>query len=107
MDVAKVGCCICCNGCTRMLQTSVSNVSFVLRHMLQVCLSRCFIYFTHMLQVFYLDVAYVCNDFQVFSGVFSNVSDACLKYFICLQTYVASVASRCFKSRSGVAHIAV
>jgi hypothetical protein len=40
------------------------------RHMLQVCLSECCIYFTHMLQVFYLDVVYVCNDFQVFSGVF-------------------------------------
>jgi hypothetical protein len=40
------------------------------RHMLQVCLSECYIYFTHMLQVFYLDVSYVCNDFQVFSGVF-------------------------------------
>ena len=35
---------------------------------------------THMLQVFYLDVAYVCNVFQVFLGV----SDACFKCFICL-----------------------
>jgi hypothetical protein len=36
------------------------------------------------LQVFYLDVAYVCNDFQMFSGVFASVSDACFKCFICL-----------------------
>jgi hypothetical protein len=38
------------------------------RLMLQVCLSGCYKYFTHtlQLQVFYLDVAYVCNVFQVF-----------------------------------------
>ena len=29
-------------------------------------LSGCCIYFTHILQVFYLDVAYVCNGFQLF-----------------------------------------
>jgi hypothetical protein len=71
------------------------------RRMLQVCLSRCCICFTYMLQVFYMDVAYVCNGFQVFSYVFAIVSDTCFKCFICLQMYVASVASRCFKSRSG------
>ena len=47
-----------------------------------------------MLQVFYLDVAYV----------FASVSDTYFKCFIYLQTYVASVASECFKSISGVAH---
>ena len=62
-------------------------------------------YVSHIcLQVFYLDVAYVCNGFQTFLGVFSCVSQACFKYFIYLQTYVASVASECFKSISGVAH---
>jgi hypothetical protein len=54
-----------------------------------------------MLQVFYLDVAYVCNDFQVF---FASISDACFKCIICLQMYVVSVVSECFKSKSGVAH---
>jgi hypothetical protein len=35
-----------------------------------VCLRECCICFTQMLQVFYLDVVYVCNDFSsVFSGV--------------------------------------
>jgi hypothetical protein len=34
--------------------------------MLQVCLSRCCMCFTHMVQVFYLDVAYVCNGFKCF-----------------------------------------
>jgi hypothetical protein len=61
------GYCICCNGCTRMLQASVPNVSFVFsRRMLQACLFGCCIYFTHMLQIFYLDVVYVYNSFQVF-----------------------------------------
>jgi hypothetical protein len=49
--------------------------------MLQVRLSVCCICFTHMLQVFYLDVAYVCNVFQVFFQVFL---DTCFKCFICL-----------------------
>ena len=41
----------------------------------------------------------------MFSGVFTSVSDACFKFFICFETYVASVASECFKSRSGVASL--
>jgi hypothetical protein len=39
--------------CTRMLQASVPNISSVFRHMLQVCLSGCYICFSHILQVFY------------------------------------------------------
>ena len=54
----------------------------VFGRMLQVCLSGCCICFTHMLQLFYLDVAYVCN-------IFSSVSEACFKCFICLLLYVA------------------
>jgi hypothetical protein len=67
-----------------MLQTYVSSVF------------RCFI----RMFVFYLDVAYVYNGFQIFSGVFTNVSDVYFKCFICLLLYVAF---ECFKSR-GVAH---
>jgi hypothetical protein len=79
-------CCICCNGCTHILQASVLNASsgFFPRRMLQVCLFGCYIYFVHMLQVFYLDVAMFYNGFQVFLGVFASVSDACFKCFICL-----------------------
>jgi hypothetical protein len=33
--------------------------------------------------------------------VFTSVSDACFKCFICLQKHVANVSSICFKSRSG------
>jgi hypothetical protein len=42
--------------------------------------------------------------FKCFSDVFASVSDTCFKYFICLLLYVVTIASRCFKSRPGVAH---
>jgi hypothetical protein len=58
-------------------------------------------YISHICcKCFYLDVAYVL---QWFGGVFASVLDACFKCFICLEIYVVSVASRCFKSRSDVA----
>jgi hypothetical protein len=91
---------------------SVCSKCFLLfKYMLQVCLSVCCICFTHTLQVFYLDVAYVFQwsfkCFQVFWQVFqtyvSSVSNTCFKCFICLHTYVANVLSGCFKNRSGVA----
>jgi hypothetical protein len=49
------------------------------------------------LQVFQLDVAHVCNDFQVFSGFLASVSDVYFKCFICLLLYIASVAFGCSK----------
>jgi hypothetical protein len=49
----------------------------VFEWMLQICLSRCCVYFIHV----------------------SSVSEACFKCLICLLLYVASVASECFKSR--------
>ena len=39
----------------------------------------------------YLDVPYGCNGFQVFSGVFSSVSQACFKCFIYIHTYIATI----------------
>jgi hypothetical protein len=72
----------------------------------------CFICFLDVCcRCVYLNVAYVshicckCFIWMLYSGVFVSVSDACFKCFICLQTYVASVASECFKSRSGVASL--
>jgi hypothetical protein len=73
MDVAKVD-----RGMLHMLQAYVSVFQMFQRYvssvffgcMLQVCLSRCCICFTHTLHVFYLDVAYGSNGFQVFSGFF-------------------------------------
>jgi hypothetical protein len=41
---------------------------------------------------------------MVFKGVFASVSDACFKCFICLLLYATTVASRCFNTKSGVAH---
>jgi hypothetical protein len=62
-----------------MLQVCVPNVSSIFfKVMLQLCLSRCCICFTHMLQVFYPDVAYVCNRF---SCVFVCVIGACFECF--------------------------
>jgi hypothetical protein len=90
------------------LYTYVANVCSqcficVFRRMLQECLSECCICFTHMLEMFYVDVAYVCNGFKCFFRFFASVSDASFKCFICLHTYIASIVFGCFKSRSGVA----
>ena len=63
MDVAKVDrdvayvtivVHVCCNRLFPMFH-------LFFRYMLQVCLSGYCICFTHMLQVFYLNVAYFCN----------------------------------------------
>jgi hypothetical protein len=77
-----------------MLQAFVQNVSSISGRMLQQMfyldvayfhthvasvLSRCCIYFTHMLQVFYLHVAYVSH---MFNSIFHM-------FYLC-QTYVAS-----------------
>jgi hypothetical protein len=58
-------------------------------------------YVSHICCKCFIWMLCVCNDFQV---IFASVSDACFKCFICLQIYVASVVSECFKSRSSVAH---
>jgi hypothetical protein len=44
-----------------------------------------------MLQVFYLDVMYVYDGFQVFSDVFASVSNTYFKCFIGLFWYVLQV----------------
>jgi hypothetical protein len=43
----RLGCYICCNGCIRMLQRSVTNVSSMFSDVCCIC--------------FYLDVAYVSH----------------------------------------------
>jgi hypothetical protein len=70
------------------------------KHMFQVFSGVSYV----CLQVFSLDVAYVCNWFQMFLGIFASVVDACFKFFICFLLYIATVISGCFKSRSNVAH---
>ena len=64
----------CCKRIFRVFQRYVSSVFF--GRMLQVCLSRYCICFTQTLHVFYLDVVYGCNGFQVFWVLFSSVSTA-------------------------------
>jgi hypothetical protein len=60
--------------CILMLQAFVPCVLSVFS---DVCckyvLFGCRICFTHILQVFYLDVAFVCNGFQVFFKLFLQV----------------------------------
>jgi hypothetical protein len=54
-----------------MMQRSVTNVSSMFSgRILQVCLSRCCMCFTHMLHMFYLDVAYGFNGFKSFQVLF-------------------------------------
>jgi hypothetical protein len=65
---------------------SVLDVSYV------YC--KCFIWILHRLAMI----------FKCLSDIFGSVSDACSKCFIYLLLYVTTVASTCFKSRSGVAH---
>jgi hypothetical protein len=81
---SRLGCCTCCNSCTRMLQVSVPNVFIrVFYDVSYKCVYLDVAYvFRLMLQVFYLDVAYVLQWFlSVFRVFFASVLDACLKMF--------------------------
>jgi hypothetical protein len=70
----RSGYCICCNGCTRMIQAYVPNVSpdFSDVHCKRV----------------YFDVTYAlhicCKFFIWMLSMFYSASDACSKCFICL-----------------------
>jgi hypothetical protein len=64
-------------------------------YMLQVCLSICCICFTHMLQVFYLNVAFVALAIHV----------CCKCMFQIFKTYVASVLSGCCICCSAHTHV--
>jgi hypothetical protein len=82
-----------------MYVASVYSQCFIcfFRHMLQMCLSGCCICFTHTLQVFYLDVAYVCN-------CFSSVFMCFMRMFWIFQpfhTCVAIVSVGCLKVDQG------
>jgi hypothetical protein len=54
---------------------------FLTFHLFSTICCKCVYYLciTHMMQLFYLDVVYVCNDFQVFLQVF--------------ETHVSSISS--------------
>ena len=118
--------CFTCFGCFRgMLQLFYTNVAKVDQNVayvamvVHICCKGLFpmfhlCFWTYVISVFYLDVAYVSHIcckcfiwilhiftmiFKCFSYVFASVSKACFKCFICLHTYVAS---ECFKNRSVV-----
>ena len=87
-----------------MLQVSVINVHLCF----QTYVANVFIWMLHMFHTYVVSVLSRCcvcftMVFKCVSCVFASVSDAFFKCFICLQTYIASVAYGCFKSRSGIA----
>jgi uncharacterized membrane protein len=93
-DIAKVDRDVA-NGCTHMLQASTPMFHLFFRCMLQACLSRCCIYLTHILQLFCLDVAHVCNGFQVFFRGFHKCFRHMFQVFhlpsdICCKCCIAS-----------------
>jgi hypothetical protein len=74
---------------TRMLQASVPNVSSVFPNVCYKCI--------------YLNIVYVSHVYykrRVFASFHIHVSSVLSVFFF----YVAIIASRCFKSRSGIAH---
>jgi hypothetical protein len=80
---SKLGCCICCNGYTCMLQVSVSNVSSVFSY---ECCNWFYLdvaYVSHICCSFYLDVTYVLQWLSSVFGVFVSVLDTCFNCFTC------------------------
>ena len=87
---SRSGCCIYCNGYTRILQAFVPNISSIFSIVCCKCVYLNVAYVSHIYckcLIWMLRMIY--NGFQVFSGVFATVSDACFKFFICFQTYIA------------------
>jgi hypothetical protein len=84
-----------------MLQMYCSKCFRCFRRMLHVCLSRCCIFFMHMFG----------NASSKYSICFTHILQVCfirmLQVFQLIQTYIASVLSRCCKSRYSVAYVAV
>ena len=80
-----------------MLQAFVQNISSVSYVCYSSVLFGCCICFTHMLQVFYLDVAYV-------SHTFCKCSISTLHMF---HTYIIKVCFRCFRGMLQLLHMDV
>jgi hypothetical protein len=102
------GCCICCDGCTCMLQAFVLNVFICFLDVCCKCVHldvayilhircKCFICILCMFVMFF-------KCFQVFLQVFQMYVSSVLSV-ICFRLYVKSVASRRFKSRSRVTRV--
>jgi hypothetical protein len=80
---SRSGCCICCNGCIRMLQASLPNVSSVFSDVCCKCV--------------YLDVVCIshrcCKCFIWMLRMFTMVSSVFQVFFQVFQTHVSSVSS--------------
>jgi hypothetical protein len=63
--------------------------------------SNCFIYFRRMLQVFYLNVAYVAVATHMLHWLYTYVASVCSKFFICFRHMLQEMLSCCkyFMSR--------
>jgi hypothetical protein len=92
-----------------MLQAFISIVSSIFSGLCCECFYLDVAYVSHIYLQVFLSGCCICVAmvFQVFLGVFVSVSDTCFKCFIFLQTHVVKVLSECFKSRSGVVHVAM
>jgi len=119
------GCCTYCSGYTvvcfkcmfqmfHLFQTNVASVLYgccksrsrccIYMHVASLCF-KCFkVFHTYVCKRFIWMLHIFAIVFKYFSSVFVGVLDVCFRCFICLLLYVAIVVSRCFKSRSGVAH---
>ena len=102
MDVAKVDRDICI--CAMVVHISCKLIFPMFHLFFHTYIASVFIWILHMFRTYVASVLFGCcvcfyNGFKCFSGIFTSVSDLYFKCFICLQTYVASVASECFKSR--------
>jgi hypothetical protein len=79
---SRAGCRICCNGCTRMLQAFVLNVSVVFPDVSCKCVYLVITYVSHICcKCFYLDVVYVLHGFQMFVRCFCKCFKCILQMF--------------------------
>jgi hypothetical protein len=93
MNVASVlsGCCKSRYECC--IHMHVTSVYFKCFQVFHTYACKCFIWMLHIFAMI----------FKCFLDVFASVSDTCFRCFICLFfLYIATVVSRCFKSRLSV-----
>jgi hypothetical protein len=87
-----------------MLRVFYLDVAKVDLDVANACCKHIFRCFIRMLQVFHLDVAYVCNSCQVFFTCFCKCFRRLFQVFHMSSFVCAIVAFEYFKSRSDIAH---
>jgi hypothetical protein len=90
---SRSGCCICCNGCTRMLQAFVPNVSVVFPDVYCKCVYLNVARVSHIYcMCFYLDVAYILQWLlQSFLGVFYKCFRRMLQHYNMTPLFVTQI----------------